>query len=67
MIKAHQIEAAKQTIALMVSVGCVGRRLNSKALVRFANRHGLGETFVFGDRVFMTVTDGETIVIKAPA
>lgn len=60
----QQILAAKQTLALLVSTGYKGKRLNSKALVRFANKNSYGETFVFGDYVHLINTGGCDIVLK---
>lgn len=60
----QQIVAAKQTLALLVSTGYKGKRLNSKAQVRFANKNGYGETFVFGDCAHLINIEGWDIVLK---
>ena len=66
MIQQHQIDAARQTAALYASLGDTGKRLTSKRLVAFANQHGCGETFVFGDRVFIIdAGSGAVVVVKA--
>lgn len=61
----HHIDSALKTAELFRSVGDEGSRLNSRGKVRFANRHGNGETFQFGDRVFMfNLPSGQTLVVK---
>ena len=59
------IEHAIKTAALLKSVGDPGCRLNSKAKVRYANRHGNGVTFAFGDRVYIVQAYHHILVIKA--
>ena len=66
MPTSHEIDAPLNTVKLLRSLGDEGSRLNSRGKVRFANCHGNGETFHFGDRVFVVdVGFGQTLVVRA--
>jgi len=65
MLDKYQIELALKTAELLRSVGDEGSRLNSRGKVRFANRHGNGQSFQFGDRVFLvTMSCGQVLVVR---
>lgn len=61
----HEVYVARKTASLLFSLGEEPKRLNSKAKVRFANRNGHGEVFMFGDKVFIIDTSIGPVVVKA--